>query len=114
MSKTTYPLSKYRFYFPQGKVIAVSTYAGKTVKGVAKCDPRDEFDLETGKKLAAARCNAKIAAKRKARANKKLAEAHRQLVEAQKHYNKMNEYVKDSANELTEAQVNLRQIEKQV
>lgn len=113
MSKT-YPLSKYHFYFPQGKVIAVSTYAGKTVKGIAKCDPRDEFDLETGKKLAAARCNAKIAAKRKARANKKLIEARMRLTEAQKYYDKMNEYVKDSANELTEAQVNLRQIKSNV
>ena len=31
-------------------VIAISTYAGKTVKGIAKCDPNDNFsyDYENG------------------------------------------------------------------
>ena len=43
------------------KVIAISTYAGKPVRGVAICSVHDEFDLEKGKKLAAARCNAKVA-----------------------------------------------------
>ena len=33
--------NKYKYYTAGNKVIAVSTYAGKTVKGVAKCDPKD-------------------------------------------------------------------------
>lgn len=37
-------------------VIAVSTYAGKTVKGIAKCDPRDTFDIDKGVEIAEARC----------------------------------------------------------
>lgn len=50
------------------KVIAVSSFAGQTVRGVAKCAPNDEFDLEYGKRLAAARCAVKIATKRMNRA----------------------------------------------
>lgn len=50
-------------YFTNGKdtVVAVASYAGKRVRGVAKCSDKDEFDLAKGKKLAAARCNLKIA-----------------------------------------------------
>ena len=54
------------------KVIVTSTYAGKTVRGVAICAPGDDFDLEFGKRLAAARCNEKVAEKRYNRANAKL------------------------------------------
>lgn len=40
-------------------VIAITNVAGHTVKGYAKCSPEDTFDFETGKKIAAARCNVK-------------------------------------------------------
>ena len=65
-----YTNDKYTYFVAdkQKKVVAVSTYAGKIVRGVAKCDPRDEFSIETGKKLAAARCNLKVATKRAKRA----------------------------------------------
>ena len=58
-------IPRYRYY-TNGKdtVVAVSTYAGETVRGVAKCAPEDEFDLAKGKKLAAARCAKKVAKKR--------------------------------------------------
>ena len=50
-------------YFTNGKntVVAVASYAGKRVRGVAKCSDKDEFDLAKGEKLAAARCNLTIA-----------------------------------------------------
>lgn len=41
-----YPIEKYRYYTNGRRVIAVSTYAGKTVRGVATCDPGDEFSME--------------------------------------------------------------------
>ena len=44
-------------------VIAISHHAGKVVKGVAKCHPEDNFDIEKGKAIASARCNAKVCAK---------------------------------------------------
>lgn len=55
-------LNKYKFFDyidKQGRhvVVAVSRHAGRSVKGYAKCDVNDEFDLEIGKRLAAARCN---------------------------------------------------------
>ena len=73
-------------------VIAVSTYAGKTVKGRAKCDPRDGFDLEKGKMLAAARCAEKVAKKRAKRAQQKFSEASKKLLEAQSYFDRMNCY----------------------
>ncbi len=88
--------SKYRFFNAGNKVIAVSTYAGKTVCGFAVCDPRDSFDEEKGRDLAAARCNAKVAAKRLKRAVKKRAEAAKILADAQKHYDRMVNYYHDS------------------
>lgn len=91
-----YPLSKYRFYTNGNRIIAVSTYAGKTVRGVAICHPEDKFDLETGKRLAAARCNEKIAAKRLDRAAKKSIQARLDVETAKKHLADMQEYYNDA------------------
>lgn len=73
----TYPLDKYRYYkheLADGsiEIFAVSSYAGKTVKGKARCHAKDieNFDEEKGKQLAALRCDLKIAEKRMARAAK--------------------------------------------
>ena len=53
---------KYRYYTNgENVVVAVASYAGRTIRGVARCSEQDEFDLEIGKKLAAARCAMKIA-----------------------------------------------------
>lgn len=94
---------KYNYVIHNNEVIAISTYAGKTVRGVAKCDPRDTFNTEDGKKLAAARCNEKISKKRLARASKKLKQAEAQLREAQAHYNKMLTYRNESHTAYMEA-----------
>ena len=92
----SYPLSKYRFYTNGNRIIAVSTYAGKTVRGVAICHPDDNFDLETGKRLAAARCNEKIAAKRLDRASKKAMRAGLDVETAKQHLAKMQDYYNDA------------------
>ena len=91
-----YPLEKYRFYVAGRKVIAVSSYAGKTVRGCSICHPEDKFDLETGKRLAAARCNEKIAAKRLDRAAKKSVQARLDVETAKKHLADMQEYYNDA------------------
>ena len=103
-----YGLEKYRFFVAKkdGKpyqVIAVSTYAGKEVRGVAKCDPRDEFDLEFGKQLAAARCAYKIAEKRKARAIAEYRKAAAAADNAVMRFNEMKQYFMDSVDQLDEA-----------
>ena len=89
-------MDKYRFYTSKNKVVAVSTYAGRPVRGVAKCDPIDAFSLEVGKELAAARCNDRVAEKRLKRAQNKLAEATDALIMAQRQYEKMKQYVEDA------------------
>lgn len=99
-------MNKYRFYQSDNKVIAVSTYAGKTVRGVAKCDPEDTFSLEDGKELAAARLDKRIAEKRFKRATRKFEEARKALAEAQDYYDRMYEYYEDSAVNLGNARLN--------
>jgi hypothetical protein len=59
---------KYKIDEEKRTIVAMSTFAGKVVTGVARCAPGDEFDIETGKKIAAARCSLKIAEKRLKRA----------------------------------------------
>lgn len=98
-----FPLEKYDFIFVCNKVYALSTYEGKTVRAVAKCHPDDEFSVENGKKLAAARCNAKIAKRRMRRSHKLHAEAREKLGIAQRWMEKMNHYVADSENAMEAA-----------
>lgn len=97
-----YPIEKYKFYTNGSRVIAVSTYAGRTVRGVATCHDGDEFSLEKGKKLAALRCAEKIAKKRVARAQQKLEEAYQAHIDTKGYLNKMALYKDDAFDELDE------------
>ena len=69
-----FPYDKYKYFVNGNKIIAISTYAGKTVRGVATCHPEDNFDMETGKQLAAMRCDLKVREKRWKAANQKAEE----------------------------------------
>lgn len=83
-----------------GDIIALSYYRGKTVKGIAKCSPEDEYNEELGRKIAEARCNQAVNRHRLegAQANckqliieaenikRKLKKATEYLVETQKQY----------------------------
>ena len=92
-------------------VVATSTYAGKTVRGVARCHPNDEFDIDKGIQLAVYRCNLKVADKRQARASRKVKEAKKALHEAQMFYNKMLNYRTQSVLEYLSAKDDLEEIE---
>lgn len=115
-----YSLDKYKFFIAKKtdgtpyQVVAVSTYAGRKVRGVAKCDPRDEFSIENGKKLAAARCNVKIAEKRAKRAEKKYTEAVALATAQLRHRDRMESYHADSLVELKHAQIDLDNLLKQM
>ena len=78
------------------RIIAVSSFAGKPVKGHADCHPKDEFDKEYGIALAVARCAEKIAAKRCNRAYSKVDEAKAQVNAAMEHLAKMMKYESDA------------------
>ena len=93
----------YKIYKSDNKTVALSTFAGKTVRGVAKCSPEDNFSPDFGEKLAAARCNKKIALKRVKCANAKLIAAGKELEKAQKQFELMTSYYGDSIRRLKEA-----------
>lgn len=97
-----FPIEKYKFYTNGSRVIAVSTYAGRTVRGIAVCHADDEFSLEKGKQLAALRCAEKIARKSLSRAECKVDEAYWAYVDAEEHLNKMCDYKDDAIYELDE------------
>ena len=86
-------------------------YAGKTVKGVAKRAPEDEFDLEVGKRLARARCEYKLRKKQLKNKIKRCEIADAELLVAQNHaMNAVIYKVKAEAN-LLAARMGLEEIE---
>ena len=105
-------MARYKYFTDEKnrKVIVISTYAGKTVRGVAKADPRDGFDVEKGTILAKARCDAKVAFKRAKRATKKINEAKEFLDYAKKYYEEMHSYYHDSMIAQTIAQEHLNDL----
>ena len=108
-------MSKYKFYSDgANKIVAVSSYAGKTVRGVAKCDPRDSFDKNKGEELAQARCNFKVATKRFNRAISEVEKAKQAVITAQKKKKKMESYLTDAHNQLAQADRDLKKIESEL
>ena len=89
---------KYHFYYhEENKTIVCTTlYKEKMVRGIAKCDPEDEFNLEIGKKLAYLRCRKKFARKKLKHALQ--AERNAFIVEARAKHNLDNacDFVSDS------------------
>lgn len=106
-----FPIEKYKFYTDnKSKVIAVSTFAGKTVRGIAKCNPQDKFSFEKGKKLAAARCALQVAKKRKQRARERFYAAELAAADAAAYKAKMMEYYVDSMENLWDCQHDLKEL----
>lgn len=111
-----YPIEKYKIVIHQHpeyhttEIIAMSTYAGQVVKGKAICHINDEYNEEDGRKLAIARCAAKIAKKRNDRANKLLKKALEQREMAEKYVADMVRYQADAFNERKEIEAELADI----
>lgn len=95
-------------------VMALSTYAGKIVKGIAKCLPTDEYDFENGKLLAAARCDTKVCQKRLTRAQKKMHALANAVEETNRQYAMARAYYDDALKEAFEASKRLREIEEKL
>ena len=100
----------YRYVILTNKVIAISTYAGRTVRGVAKCSPNDKFDIKKGMALAAARCNEKVAQKRMARARKMFKDAYDKHELARQYRKKCMDYQDDAADQLVEAKLEVKRL----
>lgn len=100
-----FPMDRYKFYTYKNKngeivTLAISTFAGKPVKGVAICAIDDTYDVETGKRLAALRCAEKIATKRYLRSLEKVRDAEEYMHDAQSYLYDMNKYNVDAGVEL--------------
>lgn len=105
---------KYRVDEAKRTIVALSSFAGKTVVGIARCAPSDIFDVETGKKLAAARCSLKIAEKRMKRAEACRALANDYLRWWQKRVERMTQYDADSVAAYKNAVAALAELEKNI
>ena len=56
--------SRYRVYRNENQIIVVTHYRGKPVRGIAKCSPKDKFNLDRGIQIAKCRCNLKLLRKK--------------------------------------------------
>ena len=99
-----FPVEKYH-YFTNNKdlVVAEQTYAGKKYRAKAVCADGDTFDVEKGKKLAAARCNAIITAKRYDSALAKISFLRKVEEELKKEIESCEKYYDDAMKEHLEA-----------
>lgn len=107
-----YPFDKYKFIVLEDKrkVIAITNDAGKVVKGVAVCSAEDNFDIEFGKKLAAARANYKVAVRRKKRAISHLDEANELLDLAFANRADVLDFYEDASQQLLNAENELKNL----
>ena len=102
----------YKYHVSETKVVCISSFAKRPVRGIAKCDTNfDTFDVETGKKLARLRCDVKVSEKRAQRATTKLAEAQVAFEAAKARLEKMQNYLSDATTELAQAQNDLAAFE---
>lgn len=110
-----YPVEKYKFTFDMKNrtIYAESTYMGKPVRGKAVAALEDNFDVEYGMELAAARCNRKIAEKRRKRALKKCGLAANGVEKAYGEYHAMMSYYDDALAAEVEAMTHLNEIIKE-
>lgn len=106
---------RYKFYASGNKVVCVSSYAKRAVRGVAKCNlEQDTFELETGKKLARLRCDKAIAVKRHKRASEQYLTAMKAYEDAEKNMLKMRKYFEDSSDELAASDKALAEFESSI
>lgn len=105
-------MARYRFIEANNKIICISTYAKKVVKGIAKCAPNDKFDPVIGRKLAQLRCDAKIANKRADRAAEKYMEAQDWLFEATQYFYDMKDYYLNAEEDYMKTSESLEKFEK--
>lgn len=105
-------MGRYTFYDTPNKVVCVSTFAKRKVRGVAKCSPEDKFDFKIGHKLAQLRCDKKVAEKRWKKAKDRYEASMDKFANAQKEYVEAIEYWRNSCRAFDEAIDNLEEFEK--
>lgn len=88
---------KYHFYCDNGgTIVCATTYKKQMIRGVAKCNPDDEFSVDIGKKLAYLRCRHKFAKKKAMRARRAYKEAAIAKAAMDNKFGKATDFVNDS------------------
>ena len=77
-------------------VVCATTYKNERLRGVAKCDPEDDFDTEIGKLLAYIRCRQKLAKRKLAHAKKVYLRSLEDERKAKKNVAKAASFYRDS------------------
>jgi hypothetical protein len=102
---------KYNVSEDNRTVECLSSFAGKPVRGIAKCDPDDNFNVESGKEIAFARCELKISNKRRKKAFANYARAQADFERAKERLTKASDYIVDATIEYGENKKKLEAIE---
>lgn len=105
---------KVKFVRADNSIIAITRYAGKTLRASAKCNPEDKFDEDKGRKLAEARLKVKLVKHRKNWAMRQMIKADIEYIQALRKARKMNKYVDDTWLEYENAMKNLKEIEEKI
>ena len=92
-------------------IVCLTTFAGQVVRGVARCSPNDEWNIEVGKEYATARCAAKVALKRLRRAEDLVKWSHDALEFYNAQVSKYEKYELDAIEEVKITAANLKKIE---
>lgn len=107
-------MAKYMYIVDGKRVICLSSYGGKTVRGIAKCNDTDTFDENVGKQLAKLRCDAKIAKRRAAHAAKQHAAAMTAAATADARLQRMKKFNEDAILGLAATRSALAQFESRI
>ena len=99
------------YHVSDNKVYCITQYAGKSVRGIAKCHPEDTFELDDGKDLAKARCDVKLWTKKLSRANKRVLHAFEELRIAEEHVRLATQYQDEAIASLSEAKSVVEELE---
>ena len=103
---------KYTYTISNNKVYCVSHYAGKAVRGVAKCDESyDKFDAKIGMQLAKLRCDKKIAKKRVKNMIRKLNNAIEVLIKAQNTVDNLSKLAEEASGAYNNLEIELNEFE---
>lgn len=93
----------YRYIIVGKKIIAVSSFAKKPVRGVAVCSDSDHFNEANGKMLAALRCDEKVAKKRLNKATSDYYEVLEKLNNCNEEFRRVCNYLTDASRKYDEA-----------
>lgn len=86
------PYNNYKYYTQGNKIHAVSSFGGKPVRATATCHENDIYDYNIGCKVAAKKCNVKVATKRQRHAEERYNDAMNTYLKAYAEYVAALEY----------------------